>query len=379
MTKVLLNTINLQAPTQLRETKESQLHIEDLAYSYIDTGEFHKLPWVGRINGGEVLVPIDGFHRLHAVEWLASEEYQELPDAPSVEHLDLTQVEVRITTFATMAEAIIAAAGVNSTHGMKRKNGDIGSAIKAILEVEPMMFMHSPYKLNKEAIMAAVKCSSSHYTRETAQIRSNLSGQRDLDIYRMLEEGKSSRDIEGRTGCSKSTVANMAKELAQKDVPVESHHVEFDNDEADDGEEKPAVFTHMTTVTPVEDPWADEGGSFEPMSQKSHSETSGDQSASNEPMAEMGESDKTSNDQSVQKSPVSKNGQSETSSDQGVKKEPMADMGHLDETSDDQTSSNDPMAVMGLKSNITDHDLMKFADGLTSSQKRLLLEYLGDF
>ncbi|ASP48215.1 helix-turn-helix domain-containing protein [Cognaticolwellia beringensis] len=404
MTKVLLNTINLQAPTQLRETKESQLHIEDLAYSYIDTGEFTELPWVGRINGGDVLVPIDGFHRLHAVEWLASDEYQALPDAPSVAHLDLTQVEVRITTFATMTEAIIAAAGVNSTHGMKRKNGDIGNAIKAILEVEPMMFMHNPYKLNKDAIMAAVRCSTSHYSRETAQIRRNLEGQRDLDIQRMLEEGKSQRDIAGCTGCTQSTVARISKELQKGADSVEMHHVESDNDESDDGEETPTVFTHMTSVTPVEDPWADAGGSNEPISQMSHLETS---SESNDPMVQMTQSDETSggsnepmsqmshletssvqkepmsfsgqsgtsNDQSVQKSPMSKTGQSETSSES---KEPMSQMTQS-ETSNDQTSSNESMAVMGLKSNITDHDLMKFADGLSSSQKRLLLEYLGDF
>jgi hypothetical protein len=269
MTQVLLNTINLQAPTQLRQMKESQLHIEDLALAYADKGEFTDLPWVGRIAGSDVLVPIDGFHRLHAVEWLSSDEFAKYEDAPDVSHINLTVVKVRLTDFNNIGEAIVKAAGVNSTHGMKRKKGDIATAIAAILKVEPKMFMKDDYKLDKAMIMQTINCSATSYTRETEKLRGNLTSQRNFDMRAMNDEDMSQREIADIVGVSVGTVNTV---LGVQNKPlVKTEHEE--NLEADGVQNKPlvktehsddqeedttSVFTHCTAVEPVENPWGPE-------------------------------------------------------------------------------------------------------------------------
>jgi hypothetical protein len=252
MSTVELSTINLQAPTQLRLMKESQLHIEELAFAYADKSEFTELPWVGRIEGSDVLVPIDGFHRLHAIEWLGSDEFKKREDAPNISHINTCVAKVRITDFPNIGMAIVAAAGVNGTHGMKRKVGDVATAIEAILKVEPKMFMIGDYKLHKGVIMSVVNCSERSYRRETLDIRSNLSKQRDLDILAMNDEGMSLRGIADIVGCDHKTVSKVIGE---------------DNLEVEGGEKRPmakipqeeedttSVFTHCTSVEPVANPW----------------------------------------------------------------------------------------------------------------------------
>jgi hypothetical protein len=252
MSTVELSTINLQAPTQLRLMKESQLHIEELAFAYADKSEFTELPWVGRIEGSDVLVPIDGFHRLHAIEWLGSDEFKKREDAPNIAHINTCVAKVRITDFPNIGMAIVAAAGVNGTHGMKRKVGDVATAIEAILKVEPKMFMIGDYKLHKGVIMSVVNCSERSYRRETLDIRSNLSKQRDLDILAMNDEGMSLRGIADIVGCDHKTVSKVIGE---------------DNLEVEGGEKRPmakipqeeedttSVFTHCTSVEPVANPW----------------------------------------------------------------------------------------------------------------------------
>jgi transposase len=284
MSTVELSTINLQAPTQLRLMKESQLHIEELAFAYADKGEFTELPWVGRIAGSDVLVPIDGFHRLHAIEWLESDEFKKCEDAPSIAHINTCVAKVRITDFPNIGMAIVAAAGVNGTHGMKRKVGDIATAIEAILKVEPKMFMIGDYKLHKGVIMSVVNCSERSYLRETSDIRSNLSGQRDLDILGMNDEGMSQREIADIVGVNQATVARVVGDA--KPPMAEMHQEENLEVEGDakppmaemhqeenlevEGEKKPpmaeitqeeeeedttSVFTHCTSVEPVANPW----------------------------------------------------------------------------------------------------------------------------
>jgi hypothetical protein len=275
MTKVLLNTIDLNAPTQLREMKESQHHVRELAHVYADNGEFLELPWVGMIKGSDVLVPIDGFHRLRAIAYLSSDEFTKIEDAPNVSHLDLEVVNVKITQFANMGEAIIAAAGVNATHGMKRKSGDIATAIAAIIKVEKMMFMETNYKLNKRVIMATVNCSTTSYNRETKDLRSNLLKQRNFDMRKFYAEGMSQRDIAACVGVDQATVARLLGdafeplvEMHQEDGSglgdafeplVEMHQedesVKFEPLVETVQEESSSIFRHVTSVVPIENPW----------------------------------------------------------------------------------------------------------------------------
>jgi hypothetical protein len=262
MTTVELSTINLQAPTQLRLMKESQLHIEELAFAYADKGEFTELPWVGRIAGSDVLVPIDGFHRLHAIEWLGSDEFKKYEGAPDISHINTCVAKVRITDFPNIGMAIVSAAGVNGAHGMKRKVGDIATAIEAILKVERRMFMIGDYKLDKEHIMRIVNCSATSYTTETEKMRGNLTSQRNFDIRAMNDEGMSQRDIAEKVGCGQKTVSRllgdegesnersvkMTQEGGENERSVEIPHPEEEEDTT-------SVFTHCTSVEPVANPW----------------------------------------------------------------------------------------------------------------------------
>jgi transcriptional regulator with XRE-family HTH domain len=263
MSTVELSTINLQAPTQLRLMKESQLHIEELAFAYADKGEFTELPWVGRIAGSDVLVPIDGFHRLHAIEWLGSDEFKKYEGAPDISHINTCVAKVRITDFPNIGMAIVSAAGVNGAHGMKRKVGDIATAIEAILKVERRMFMIGDYKLDKEHIMRIVNCSATSYTTETEKMRGNLTSQRNFDIRAMNDEGMSQRDIAEKVGCGQKTVSRllgdegesnersvkMTQEGEENERSVEIPHPE------EEEEDTTSVFTHCTSVEPVANPW----------------------------------------------------------------------------------------------------------------------------
>jgi transcriptional regulator with XRE-family HTH domain len=269
MTTVELSTINLQAPTQLRLMKESQLHIEELAFAYADKGEFTELPWVGRIAGSDVLVPIDGFHRLHAIEWLGSDEFKKYEGAPDISHINTCVAKVRITDFPNIGMAIVSAAGVNGAHGMKRKVGDIATAIEAILKVERRMFMIGDYKLDKEHIMRIVNCSATSYTTETEKMRGNLTSQRNFDIRAMNDEGMSQRDIAEKVGCGQKTVSRLlgdegeSNERSVKMTQEENLELEGGGkrpmakipQEEEEEEDTTSVFTHFTSVEPVANPW----------------------------------------------------------------------------------------------------------------------------
>lgn len=167
MNTIALSKINLDAPTQLRALGEDMTHVKDLAYSYADTGTFTELPWVALVQETGEYVPIDGFHRLNAIDWLTKQN--EIP----VE-VDLENVAIRYSEFETMAEAIVAAAGVNAKHGLKRKKGDIQNTIRKLLEVDCIGFMKNKYQLDKKKIKEVVGCSDRVYEVESKSIRGSL-------------------------------------------------------------------------------------------------------------------------------------------------------------------------------------------------------------
>lgn len=205
MNTIALSKINLKAPTQLRSSGEDMSHVEDLAHSFADTGSFKELPWVALIKDTNEYVPIDGFHRLTALQWLAEQEDIEC-------QVDLDNVSVILTEFDTMYEAIIAAAGVNANHGLKRKSTDIHNAIQKLLEVDRIGFSKTKYTLDSEAIMKAVKCSSATYRRATEEIRRELNEARDFEVKRLNYEGISQREIQLRTGVPQKTISRILSE-----------------------------------------------------------------------------------------------------------------------------------------------------------------------
>ena len=205
MNTIALSKINLKAPTQLRSSGEDMSHVEDLAHSFADTGSFKELPWVALIKDTNEYVPIDGFHRLTALQWLAEQEDAEC-------QVDLNNVSVRLTEFETMADAIVAAAGVNANHGLKRKSTDIQNAIQKLLEVNRIGFSKTKYTLDSDAIMKVVNCSSATYRRATEEIRKELTGARDFDVKRLNYEGISQREIQQRTGVPQKTISRILSE-----------------------------------------------------------------------------------------------------------------------------------------------------------------------
>lgn len=261
MNSIALSQVNLQAPTQLR-LMENQAHIEELAHVYADRGSFHELPWVAYVADTNEYVPIDGFHRLMAIEWLHNQNDIQT-DANTEE------VEIRYSKFDTMSEAIIAAAGVNATHGLKRQKGDIQNAIRTLLEVDRIGFMENKFKLNKKAIIEAVKCSSRTYEQETKAIRAELERQRNIAVIELYEEGITQREITSRTGVPQKTVSRILGEsnthsaqmnqsesnthdaqMTQSDAP-NTHDAQTGQED----EQEPSVFNHITTATVAANPW----------------------------------------------------------------------------------------------------------------------------
>ncbi len=275
MNSIALSQVNLQAPTQLR-LMENQAHIEELAHVYADRGSFHELPWVAYVAETNEYVPIDGFHRLMAIEWLHNQNDIQT-DANTEE------VEIRYSEFDTMSEAIIAAAGVNATHGLKRQKGDIQNAIRTLLEVDRIGFMENKFKLNKKKIMATVKCSARTYEQETRIIRNELEAARNIAIDTLALEGISQREIAQRVGCDQKTVSNILREenthsaqIPQSDSNTHStqmsqgeentHDAQITQSDApnthdaqtgQEDEQEPSVFNHITTATVAANPWAE--------------------------------------------------------------------------------------------------------------------------
>ena len=157
------------------------------------------MTWVALVKETNEYIPIDGFHRLMAVKWLQTQSHIKTD-------MDCNSVAIRYSEFDTMAEAIIAAAGVNATHGLKRSKGDIANAIRSILDVDRIRFMETPYKLDQKAIMEVVNCSRQTFNQETKELRKSLEASRNNIIKRLAADGVSQREIAMRTGASQSTI-----------------------------------------------------------------------------------------------------------------------------------------------------------------------------
>lgn len=263
MNTISLSKINLEAPTQLRALGEDMTHVKDLAYSFADTGTFNELPWVGYVEETKEYVPIDGFHRLNAIDWLTKQNEVQV-------QVDVENVAIRYSEFATMADAIVAAAGVNATHGLKRKSSDIHSTIRKLLEVDRIRFLKDKYTLDKKEIMDVVKCSSATYKRATEEVRGELTRARDFNIITLSGEGLTQAEIAKRIGCGQTTVSGILKRKSSVSLSAkpeneqqEESHEEINSSTThtdrpvETPEEQPTVLAHVTEATVAECPWDD--------------------------------------------------------------------------------------------------------------------------
>ncbi|KHT58985.1 hypothetical protein RJ44_11710 [Alteromonas macleodii] len=259
MNTISLSKIKLEAPTQLRALGEDMTHVKDLAYSFADTGTFNELPWVGYVEETKEYVPIDGFHRLNAIDWLTKQNEIQV-------QVDVENVAIRYSEFTTMADAIVAAAGVNANHGLKRKSSDIHSTIRKLLEVDRMRFLKDKYTLDKKEIMSVVKCSSATYKRATEEVRGELTRSRDFRITTLSDEGLTQAEIAKRIGCGQTTVSGILKRkssvsLSAKPVNEQQEGISRETpatpDDTDTTEEQSSVFAHITEASVAECPWDD--------------------------------------------------------------------------------------------------------------------------
>tara|TARA_Y100001951_G_C11296245_1_gene275844 strand:+ start:682 stop:1620 length:939 start_codon:yes stop_codon:yes gene_type:complete len=259
MNNIKLELIDLNAPTQLRLMKESQTHVEELAYVYSEKGEFEQKPRVALVKETGTYVPIDGFHRIRSVLWLSSEEFLARGEPLARPDLDLESIAIQYEEYETMADAIVVAAGVNSVHGLKRQKGDIKNAIRALLEVDRTRFMVDKFTLNAAAIMKVVNCSKRTYEYETKEIRQELTDYRDLTVEELSSEGLGAQAISTRTGIAPTTVkrilsASPKTQDAQMDDNEDLEVSPKTQDaQMDDNEE--TVFTHITAATVAANPW----------------------------------------------------------------------------------------------------------------------------
>jgi transposase len=198
-----------------------------------------------------------------AIEWLGKQD--------DIEHnVNTEEVAIRNSEFETLAEAIIAAAGVNATHGLKRQKGDIQNAIRTLLEVDRIGFMENKFKLNKKKIMATVKCSARTYEQETKTIRNELEASRNITIDTLALEGISQREIALRTGVPQKTVSRILSESNTHNAQMtqsgsNTHSAQMGQGESNthsaqmtqEDEQEPSVFNHITTATVAENPWAE--------------------------------------------------------------------------------------------------------------------------
>lgn len=161
-----------------------------------------------------------------------------------------------------MADAIIAAAGVNATHGLKRKKGDLEKAILMLLEVDRIRFMENKYKLNRDEIMKVTNCSRQTFQNVTAALRKDLKIARELDIVKLDGEGVSQREIAKRVGVVLSTVQSILGDRKRHDGKIghsenEQQEVSSEENAEEAPEEQPSVFAHITEAKVAECPWDD--------------------------------------------------------------------------------------------------------------------------
>ena len=376
MNTIALSKINLKAPTQLRSLGEDMSHVEDLAHSYAETGAFKELPWVALIKVTNEYVPIDGFHRLTALKWLAEQEDIDC-------HVDLNNVSVRLTEFDTIAEAIVAAAGVNANHGLKRKSTDIQNAIQKLLEVDRIGFSKNKFTLDSEAIMKAVNCSSATYRRATEEIRKELAKARDFEVKRLNYEGISQREIQLRTGVSQKTISRILSEskrslsnMTQIKSESKAHYAEMG-----EGEEKSS-----DSKIPQTENAEIEG------EEKTHDAEIPQYDAPKAHYAEMGEGEEKVHDvkipqgeQNAHNAEITQSSESKTHNAEMTQEEPSV-FNHITPA----TVAEDPWAEFdkeerkngkpkGQKEALSDDELTNLLSGLSERQRAIAINYLTDF
>ena len=213
---------------------------------------------------------------MRAIKWLSE---QNDIDASNV---NVNEVAIRFSEFDTMADAIIAAAGVNASHGLKRQRGDIKNAIRSMLEVNRIRFMTDKFTLNADEIIKVVNCSRSAYERETKEIRQELTSFRDYSLQELRSEGYSTHEISLRTGVPLSTVKRILAcgsktddaEMSQNkdqgaldtnfnyngvNVQSEERIEDVENfgydSESSENDSEETAFTHITTAVAIANPW----------------------------------------------------------------------------------------------------------------------------
>jgi hypothetical protein len=109
------------------------------------------------------------------------------------------------------------------------------------------------YKLNKDAIMKAVNCSTRTFREVTQKTREALIEARDFAIEELAEKGVSQREVASRVGISamgvNKVLSGVNKRHDAKSVQPETQQPEVSPEETTEDTQEPSVFTHITSAT----------------------------------------------------------------------------------------------------------------------------------
>jgi hypothetical protein len=138
-----------------------------------------------RDDAANVLWLADGFHRWHARKVL-----------------DLEDIEVEIID-GSRREALLYSLSANSKHGLQRNALDYRRAYDIAVNNKLVS------SIDIEAVAALLRCSGSWATKLTERARASLKAERDVEIIRHRDAGKTVREIVEETGVPRSTVGRI--------------------------------------------------------------------------------------------------------------------------------------------------------------------------
>lgn len=153
-----------------------------------------RFPPVVAFNDGNVTWLSDGFHRWH-----------------SRKVLDLGDIEVDVR-HGTRRDALLFSLSANAKHGLQRGATDYTRAY----DIACRNGLVDPTDI--EAVASLLQCSGSWATKLTESARATARAQRDAEIIRFKDEGKSNREVARYVGVSEGTVRNVS---AQKEHTAE--------------------------------------------------------------------------------------------------------------------------------------------------------------
>lgn len=208
---VAISDITFETDLQFRVSTDAR-HIKDLKSVWEADGKFAELPEL--MQCGDVYWIKDGTHRILAAKEAGAEK-----------------IRAEVTKVADKEEAMFLAMSVNTQHGQVAEVNDLKLAIRAIKDSESAhLYKKNPFTWDKKKLREVLKCTPRKLDEAVVDTASEMDLDRDWQIEKLHEEGKSARAIAKELEIPKSTVirivANMTTEVTQYPDDVKTGHPE---------------------------------------------------------------------------------------------------------------------------------------------------------